>query len=358
MFGLRSPDSLLSFNPSRIAIIKPSALGDVTNAFHPLAALRRLWPQASITWVINHNLRALVDGHPDIDAVIPFDRARANPLSFLAFLRLLHQQHFDLAIDLQGLLRSALMTAATAAPIRIGLADAREAAPWFYTHRIIPPGSIDQAHAIDRLLAIPLALGANIDHLSPKVALTEADRSWARQTLAPLPRPRLALNLGARWETKRWPPTHFAEVARRAHQHQQASLFAIGAPEDRPLVDEMISLLDPIPVLDLCGKTSLPRLAALAQQADVVLSNDTGPLHLAAVAGARVLGIYTCTTPALNGPHGPLAASVQTHVPCAGSYLVKCPRQFICMNDLTPDRLWPSLLTQLLAAQAAAASVA
>ena len=347
------PD-LQRLRPGRVCVVKPSALGDVVNAFHALSALRAIWPGASITWVINRNLRGLVDGHPEIDAVIAYDRTRAglspNGVAVLArFLRELRRGRFDLTIDLQGLLRSGLMTAATGAPVRVGLADAREGASWFYTHRVVPPGSRDEAHAVDRLLAVAAAFGADVSRPNAVVAVAVggADREWARQALAGVKRPRLGLNLGARWETKRWPPAHFAEVARRAVELGGAGLFALGAPEDRPFVAELAARLDPIPVLDLSGRTSLSQLAALAEQADVVLSNDTGPLHLAATAGARVVGVYTCTSPALNGPYGPRAAAVGSRVGCAGSYKVTCPFRLECMDELTPDRVWPVVAAQL-----------
>jgi lipopolysaccharide heptosyltransferase II len=333
--------------PDRLVVIKPSALGDVVNAFHALSALRHHWPRARISWVINRSLRGLVDGHPQIDEVIEYDRARSGVREFGRFLRGLRDRRFDLAIDMQGLLRSGLMTFATRAPVRVGLADAREGSRWFYTHRIVAP--LDGMHAVDRLLTLASAFGASGTEVGPMVAVGPEDREWARAVLEPVSRPRLAINLGARWETKRWPPEHFAEVARRAVALRGAGIFAVGAPEDRPFVQELIERLDPIPVLNLCGVTTLPQLAALAEESDVVLSNDTGPLHLAATAGARVVGVYTCTSPALNGPHGPLADSVLSEVWCKASYLVRCSR-LECMRELTPDRVWPRVLMQLDAA--------
>jgi heptosyltransferase I len=124
--------SLTDLKPSRVCLIKPSSLGDVVHALPVLSALKARWPEASFAWIINAGLRGLVEGHPDLDEVIPFERGKmkAGPgglARFVGFLAGLRRRRFDLAIDVQGLFRSGLMAAATGARIRVGLAEAREA---------------------------------------------------------------------------------------------------------------------------------------------------------------------------------------------------------------------------------------
>lgn len=340
---------LTRIEPRRVCLIKPSSLGDVVHALPTLEALRRRWPTAHMAWVVNTGLRGLLDGHPLIDEVIPFDRARvgltpSGLIAFTSFLRSLRRKRFDVAIDLQGLLRSGLMTAATAAPVRVGLAGAREGSARCYTHLV--PSSPGRPHAVDRLLAVAEAVGAEIANPRFVVAMSSSDREWARATLAGVPRPRLVLNVGARWVTKRWPPESFAAVARHAAEALGAGLVAAGSPEDRPLVDRLREAASPWPLLDLCGTTTLPRLAAIAAECDLFLSNDTGPLHLAAAAGARVLGVYTCTKPEWTGPYGPDAHHVRSAVWCAGSCRKSCGRMD-CMTELTPARVWNAVRTQL-----------
>ena len=342
------PD-LRSLRPERVCILKPSALGDVVNALPVLSALRERWPEAHFSWVINRGLRGLLDGHPDLDEVIPFDRASVRPTprgiaEVARFLRGLRRRRFDLVIDLQGLFRSGLMAAASGAPVRVGRRDAREGSARFLTHQVGPTGPA--AHAVDLLLPIARAFGAEVDPPRFVLPISEADLRWARSTLADVPRPRLVLNLGARWVTKRWPPARFAEVARRAVDRFGAGLVLLGAPEDRPIVAEFGSAARGLSWLDLCAGTTLPQLGALASESDLVLSNDTGPLHLAAAAGARVVGIYTCTTPELNGPYGPKAVAVRTGVGCAGSYVSRCDR-LDCMLELGPGRVWAAVRSQL-----------
>lgn len=336
--------------PRKICIIKPSSLGDVVHSLPILPALRRQFPSSHISWVVNRAFKSLLEGHPDLDRVIAYDRggsgisARGVTGTSRLCAALLHER-YDLTIDLQGLLRSGLMTAATRAKLRVGLADAREGAGLFYTHRV--DASRRKLHAVDRILKVVAALGIANAEPAFVLPISSWDTQWAQEILAEVPRPRLILNLGARWLTKRWPPGHFAEVARRAAAELGAGLVAVGSADDRPLAQTLSSELKAVPLLDLTGATTLIQLAALARESDLFLSNDTGPLHLAAAAGARVTGIYTCTDPRLTGPYGRHATTVQSCVWCAPSFRKNCDR-LECFAELTPDRVWPAVRTRLI----------
>jgi ADP-heptose:LPS heptosyltransferase len=290
--------------------------------------------------------------HSDIDELIVYERGspggdRWGIAATAQLFRSLRAGRFELTIDLQGLLRSALMTAATRARVRLGVADAREGARWFYTDLVDAPRL--GLHAVNRVQRVASALGADMTEPRFHVPIKSVDRGWARDVLAGVPSPRIILNLGARWHTKRWPPEHFAEIGRRAVAEFGAGLLAIGSAADRPLVDCLVRAIKPISVVDLCERTRLMELAALAAEADLLISNDTGPLHLAAAAGARVVGIYTCTSPALTGPFGPRTATVQSCIWCAPSFLKRCSR-LDCMSELTPERVWPMVRAQIEAA--------
>lgn len=339
---------LTSLRPDRVCLIKPSSLGDVVHALPVLSALRAAWPAAHLAWVVNRGLRGLLDGHPDLDEVIPFDRAKIGfgprgLLAFADFVRELRSRRFDLTIDLQGLLRSGLMTAATGSRVRVGLDEAREGATRFYTHRIASPAGT--THAVDKLMEVVKAFGISAEPVF-RPAISEADREWAREMLGPVGSPRLVLNVGARWLTKRWPPSRFAEVAIQAAKERGAGLIAVGSPEDVPLVDELVEHLGGLSLVNLTAKTTLPRLAAVMEAADCVLSNDTGPLHLAAATGTRVVGVYTCTLPSKTGPYGPNAAWVTSRVWCAGSCVKRCDRME-CMTEFDSARVWKAVCDQL-----------
>lgn len=318
-------------------------MGDVVHALPFLHAVRRRWPRASISWVINRGLANLLEGHPDLDELILFDRPRPalawrSLQAFGGFLSDLRGRRFDLVLDLQGLLRSGVMSGATRAKVRWGLAESREGARWFY--HVAQPTGPRGTHAVERLLRLAESLGASARPASFHVPVTETDRESIRARIGHLPHPRLAMHLGARWVTKRWPVEHFAEIARRASQTFQAGLVLVGGPEDRALADACASSLGGSPVVDLCGGTTLRQLAAVSEQVDLLLSNDSGPLHLAAAMGTPVIGIYLCTSPSMTGPYGAHGQVVQTGVACAASCLKQCPDR-ICTRELTPDRVWP-----------------
>jgi lipopolysaccharide heptosyltransferase I len=337
---------LREYPAQRIAIIKPSALGDIIHSLPVLSALRCRYPEAHLTWVVNKAYEPLLRGHPELDATLAFDRAavRAGVSAALrgygAFLRLCRQQKFDLVVDLQGLLRSGLMTMASGAARRVGLSTAREGATLFYTD-VVKVADFNAIHAVDRYWLVAEALGAADRPKTFHVHVPEEARAWATELLGGRPRPFLALSAGSRWETKRWPPQHFAELLRRMEALTGGTVLCVGSSDETDLAQAATRGLH-MPVIDLVGKTSLPELAALLEQSDGMLANDTGPLHLAAALGRPVIAPYTCTKVRLNGPYGFEAGTVEANVRCQGSYIKKCA-SLICMQELTPDRLWPAL---------------
>ncbi len=330
--------------PERIAVIKPSALGDIVHSLPVLTALRRRFPPAQIAWIVNRTYAPLLCGHPDLNEIIPFDRGamRAGLLtggiSFARFLHDLRKRRFDLVIDLQGLLRTGLMTMATRAPARIGLASAREGAAMCYTHHV--DDRTDVVHAVDRYWRVVEALGEK-SHKSFHVPIQADARAWAREQLQSFPRPWLAVGVGSRWLTKRWPPEHFAALARQAQERFGGTAVFVGSPEEALLADQAAGLMRG-PVCRLAGKTTLPHLVAILAEVDAMIANDTGPLHLAVALGRPVVAPYTCTLSEKTGPYGQGERAVATTIWCRGSYLKTCPRME-CMAELTPARLWPSL---------------
>jgi lipopolysaccharide heptosyltransferase I len=329
-----------------IALIKPSALGDIVHSLPVLTALRRRFPDAHITWIVNRAYEPLLSGHTDLDATLPFDRtgARGNLFTaarnFYRFAHSLRSRRFDLVVDLQGLLRSGLMALASRARRRVGLSSAREGATICYTD-IVRSAPRDAMHAVDRYWRVAEELGVGDGPKIFRVPLQERACDWAREQLAALPRPWILLGVGARWLTKRWPPAHFAALVRRAMHSFGGSAIMVGSRDEADAVRATVAQLTG-PVRDLTGLTTLPQLAALLAQADVMIANDTGPLHLAVAFGRPVVAPYTCTSVSTTGPYGQARRAVESRVWCQGSCIKQCSR-LECMDELAPERLWPVL---------------
>jgi lipopolysaccharide heptosyltransferase I len=344
--------SIANYSPRRIALIKPSALGDIIHSLPVLTALRRRYPAAHITWVVNRGYEALLNGHPDLNATLAFDRAAARggwaraALYYAKFLRVVRRQRFDLVVDLQGLLRSGVMTAASGALQRVGLSTAREGATWFYTD-VVRVADFNALHAVDRYWLIAQALGAGDFPKVFRLPVRDSECQWAAETLSGYPRPWLVMGVGSRWITKRWFPEHFAALAREGQERFGGTIIFVGSRNEKPLSQAVANSLHG-PVQDLSGQTTLPQLTALLAAADVVVANDTGPLHLAAALGRPVVAPYTCTRVLLNGPYGWQGNAVETRIWCRGSYIKRCSR-LDCMKELTPERVWPILREILIA---------
>lgn len=329
----------------RIAIIKPTALGDVVQTLPLLPALLRRFPDAKISWVIHAGLADLLAGHPDLDEIIPYHR-NGYWREWRTLLGALWLRKFDLVLDLQGLLRTGLMTLATRAPRRVGLETAREGSRWALTH--VVPNTDRAVPAWERYLRVLDALDADRSLARTALAVSQHDEHWAEKLIALLPRPLIAVHPGARWETKRWPVDKFGELLTRAIAEWQAGVVILGSSAECDDADKLEQQLNaPNAVLNLCGQTTLKQLAAMLQRADAAVSNDSGPMHLAAGLGTPTLGIFTCTDAVRSGPAGLKHETVSTHVACAGSYCKTCPhageQRLACFRELDVARVWQAL---------------
>ncbi len=341
MLGFQKPP-LEQLNPRRVLLIKPSALGDVVQTLPFLTALRERWPESHISWVIKKSLADLLIGHPHLNEIVTYDdstRGMRYALTLAGLWLRLRRTPYDLAIDMQGLLRSGGMAVASRAPRRVGYSIAREGARHAYSDSIEVPTL--QMPAISRYWLIAKALGIDSGIAQAELGLIDEQRQWASEQLRDLPRPILAVHPGAKWQTKRWPAEHFEELCHRAVQTHGAGVVLLGGPETAPECDRIEASLGER-VVNLAGRTTLRELASLSAAADAFLSCDSGPMHLAAAVGTPVVSVFTCTSTLRAAPHGDSHRAVATTVDCAASYLRTCPH-LKCMNELTPDRVWPAL---------------
>lgn len=340
-----SPTRLLEIDAGRICVIKPSALGDVVQSLPLLPILKKRFPHARISWVISRALAPLLEGHPFLDELIIFER-RGTWKDWRRLLTQLRNSEFDLVFDLQGLFRTGIMMLATRARLRVGLETAREGAQWGW-HFAVPDTGLDVAPHV-RYRHVAEALGLAESPLEAHLPVSTEDAVWAQRELARLNGPALAIHPGARWQTKRWPPERFAAVACKAIRRYGLAPVVLGTGDEEPVarqVEQTIrGLLPNVELMNLAGRTTLKQLAAVLKQAHVLLTNDSGPMQMAAALGTPVVGVFTCTSPAISGPPGPQHELVATGVSCAASYRKKCPyrgrKHLACMEELDVERVW------------------
>jgi len=328
----------------RILIIKPSSLGDVIHALPVLAEVRRAYSRAHIAWLANTDYAGLLDGHPYLDEVILFDRKRFGKLwrqptivaDLARIVTFVRRREFDVVLDLQGLLRSALLSWVSGAHVRIGFADARELAPLFYTHRVrCPPGV---RHAVDRNLCVARALGIEPGLPRFELGLRAEEREAARRMAAaaagrPLQR-FYALLPGARWESKRWPPQRWAELIGQLREEGHECVL-LGGAEDRPIARQIARDCS-VPVVSLVGQTTLRQLVALLDVAECVICHDSGPMHIAAALGRPLVALFGPTSPLRTRPYSRPARIISPVVECAPCYRRVCPlKHQACLRELT-----------------------
>ena len=309
--------------PQRILIIKPSSLGDVTHALPVLRLVRRKWPAAHISWLVAPFCAGLLQGNPDLNEIILFDRRHYGSawkswragLDLLRLHRDLRGRQFDLVIDLQGLFRSGWLSRITGAAVRIGFENARELAPLFYTHRVPVPSL--EVHAVDRYLSVAAALGCPTGPAEFSFPHTDEDRRCIDSLIPPGQR-YAVLMPGANWETKRWPVENFAALVQPLRDRfGLASVLSGGA--------DVTELARRVPeALSLAGKTSLRQLVALLERADLVIANDSGPMHIAAALGRPLVTIFGPTNPVRTGPYGRPDSVVRIDIECSPCYSRKC----------------------------------
>jgi heptosyltransferase-1 len=340
---------LPDFDAQRICLIKPSALGDVVQTLPLLPVLRERFPRARISWVINRGLAGLLEGHPHLDEIVPFDR-HGSWGSWWQTLKRLRAGRYDLVFDLQGLLRTGVMTWTTHASLRIGLESAREGAHRACHLTLPDTGRFVPAH--QRYWQVAEAFGLGEHQRETIVAIPDAVRASARQRIASLRGRTLVIHPGARWITKRWPIEKFSVVACKAMREYGFSILILGSSAEKAVAAQLEELLCQLypsgEVENLAGATTLKELAALLEAAHVVLTNDSGPMHLAAGMGTPVVGLFTCTSSVRSGPPGEMHELVTTEVSCAASYRKRCPhrgsRHMACLEELSTDRVWQAFV--------------
>lgn len=357
----------------RILMIRLSAVGDVVRTLPALTCLRRAFPHAHIAWAVEPASVDLLLDQPDLDETIVFPRKEVTR-AFLhpdeigraraalrVFLRSLRHGRYDLVIDFQGTLKTALMAALTRAPRRVGLSrgHAREMSWLFYNEPVaLPAGKMSR---VQRALSLVAHLGVSVERATSRIPENPADAAYVEGFLARLPRERgLAASLSApavvfpgtsrHQAYKRYPPARFARAADLIVERSGSPVVVAWGPGERELADGVIAAMKRPAIL--APPLTLGQLTELIRRARVFLAGDTGPMHIAWTIGTPVVAIYGPTDPAINQPGGEFSTVAYRKVFCSPCRNRGCIAR-TCLDQLPPEMVADAAASVMARAEAA-----
>ncbi|HPT16524.1 MAG TPA: glycosyltransferase family 9 protein [Kiritimatiellia bacterium] len=323
----------------RILVIKLSSLGDVA---HALPAVRALKDRtgAEIDWVVQPEYAPLLACCPDVARTIAFPR-RNVARGFFPFLRELRREKYDVVVDLQGLLKSAVAARLARGRRRVGPAWAREGAHRFYDAQPARAAG-PRRHAVEELMDVAnlVAPGAGAPP-APRLAFPEPESDGD-------PGPHVALAPFSRWRTKDWPLEKFAELGQRLSKEMGCRLRIVGGRDDEEAGEELARRIGP-GARNLCGHTDLPGLCSLLTAMDLLVTVDSGPMHWADALGVPVVAVFGATDPARTGPYRQLNHVVaKAGLACRPCHARTCARgDLACLRTLDVEAVFQKALETL-----------
>ena len=285
----------------RILIVRTDRLGDVVLTTPSIKALRDHFPRAHITVLIAPGTRPLVEGNPHVDAVIVDDRKKDHRglMGFFRLIRSIRHRHFDLAIVFHTKRRTNLLC--FLAGIRHRLGYRNDKFGFLLNHSVKDERVKGTRHEAQYCLDLLKPLGIECEHLETFISIGVEASDWAGQLFQKegLRSPIATVHAGASDPSKQWPPEYFVEVIEHLAERHGCRIVLIGTADQRGVVSE-IQKKTGLPFLDMTGRTSVTQLAALLQRCDILVSNDSGPVHLADAVQTPVVSIFTRNQPGIN----------------------------------------------------------
>ena len=319
----------------RILLVRLGSLGDIVHALPVASRLRQRFPKARLDWIVDERNREILDLVPVVDRrIVLRTQSRSGWLSAPEAVRALRRERYDVALDLQGLLKSALLARASGARRILGFPSdslRERAARFLYTETC---GQGESPHVVDKNLAMTTLLGASGgDKRFPLEVPTSSVPTDIRRRLGLADAGRYAVvNPGAAWPNKRWSPARFGAVAKWLRDHHALPSAVVWGSGEQELASRVAEASGGAAVL--APPTSIGDLIAVLQQATLMLSADTGPLHLAAAVGTPVVGIYGPTDPARNGPWSSDDVTVSRFVQCRCHHRRRCRAATWCLGEI------------------------
>ncbi|MCK5850841.1 MAG: glycosyltransferase family 9 protein [Kiritimatiellae bacterium] len=311
----------------RILVIKLSSIGDLFCAL-PTVHNLKVELDAEIDWVTQKEYVDLVNCFTDVDNVIPYYRH-----SFLAsmrpFLKRLREREYDYVVDMQGLLKSAFAARMARAKKRIGPSFHREGSRLFY-NAIAGPRNKNR-HSVDEILDVVSYLG--LKRIVPEFHLKFPDKHL------PQTQPSVAMIPVSRWETKNWPIKHYIETGKRLKADGVSSIFLLGGPDDVAVCSEIERAIGD-GVVNMAGKSTLVEAGSILQQMNLVISNDSGLMHMSVALGIPTIVIHGATDPMRTGPYGAGNSVLKTNLPCQPCLSRVCTQGAIpCLSGVSPEEV-------------------
>ena len=323
--------------PFKVLLIKPSSLGDILHALPTVEIIKEKYPDAVIDWMVAPQFAPLLGLHPGIRGKIIFRRKELGRLfsffpSFLKLVRELRAEKYDMVIDMQGLLRSSFFARLARAKEYWGFADTREkTASFLYNRKVkVPENKVHAAEKNLSLVCEAMRLPFRIPSWMPP--LNESAAASLEKILAAegIQKGKTFVGIvpGARWKSKEWPQEFFANVISRISSEMPSVEFIlIGSVDDSETASGIRRLSASNAVVhDMTGKTNMSELVELVRKCRAVLSNDSGPMHIAAILNVFVFALFGSTDPEKTGPFGKL-----NEVFIADKGCIKCMKRY-CLD--------------------------
>ena len=336
-------------DPERILVIRRKAIGDVLVSMAVPRALRRRWPAAELTLVVDRFAAPVVEGSPHVDHLLVYDRkaqSQGRPeerlAAFGAWIERLRATKADLTVDLMGTPQTALWTRVSGAPERVG--PDKRWRRWAYT-RVVDRPRIE-GFAGERFLDWVRALEVDPGPWTPTPVPRDDGLDRAADEGLGTRHPRVILNPSATWSAKAWPTAHFAELARRLREGGVGAVFVAWGPGEEALRDQVVSGSGG--AAEAMPPTTLPELAAWLARADLLVTTDSGPKHLAVGEGTPTLTLFGSTNPVGWQPPGAQHRWLTHPADCHPCNLLECVVEgHPCLDDLLPERVAEEALTML-----------
>jgi heptosyltransferase I len=341
----------------RILIVKPSSLGDVVHTLPLAHAIKRTYPSCHIGWIVQQSFRAILENDPAVDEIISISIPstsdphasrgawmRAAKATFEAVRRMrthCRREPYDLVLDLHASFRSGVLALMNPGGLRIGFADAKELNTLFQHERIRPTPA--HTHAVDKNLAFADRLGCVVlpedFRVYTAAAAREKVRSFLQDAGSPEPNRLVYANPAARWETKFWTVDAWPRLADLLIEQAGATVVFSGSPADEPYISMIRKQMKNEPLI-AAGKLSLSEAVALIEASDVYVGVDSGPMHIAAFTGTRIVALFGPTDPAKVGPYGQGHTVIRrTELDCLACRKRSCAdRQ--CLEGITPQTVF------------------